>query len=211
MKSRILGFDFRIGQGDKSLNEHWPEQRRSQYLLRSDVSASFSVDTTVWPSLFDFDNRQSNAFVCPTPANENYFHHEGLRLWANLPEMQRTVEANHHLPKTGCIACFTLEYDDSTMSEERWRMAFEEPTVPFSVDPQWELKGYDVADLFFTSGLSNCGYNAEEIEQAREVWRHSINANGLFSSVGEARRFKEYSDKRVHSHAPFYIFGIYKI
>jgi hypothetical protein len=211
MKSRILGFDFRVGMDDKLLGERWPEQRRSQYLLRPDVVAPLSVDTGVWPSLFDFDSPQSNATAYPVPANDNYFHHQGLHLWADLPEMRRAVLNNTHQPKKGFSACFTLEDDGFVLSEEKWRMAFEEPTVPAGLDARWALMGYDVADRFFTSGLSNCGYNVEEAERARATWRESINTNGLFSSADEARRFKEYSDTRVQAHAPFYIFGIYEI
>jgi hypothetical protein len=209
MKSRVLGFDLRIGEGEKARRELWPEQRRNQFLLRSGVSAPFSIDTNVWPSLFYVENSPLNAIAFPTPATESSFHQQGLRLWSNLPEMKAAISDAAHTPIIGSVACFTLEGEESSISEERWRMAFQEPTVPTELGAEWKLRVYDVADVFFTSSLSNCGYNAEDLDRARPVWRDFLNTDGLFTSAAEARRFKEFSDKRIYSHAPFYVFGIY--
>ena len=89
-------------------------------------------------------------------------------------------------------------------------MAFDELVHPAELDDKWKLKGYDIADKFFVSGLSNCGYVTEDIQQLRARWQNGINGNGLFKSIALAKEFKEYTNSRIASHAPFYIFGLYQ-
>lgn len=55
----VLGFDFRRALHGSLPAGEWPDQRRSQHLLRTDVHIPLSVDTNVWPSLFIFEDESS--------------------------------------------------------------------------------------------------------------------------------------------------------
>lgn len=46
---KTLGYDARCCN---DFAEHWPEERRNDFLYRTDVRKVLSVDTTVWPSIF---------------------------------------------------------------------------------------------------------------------------------------------------------------
>lgn len=46
---RTMGYDARDCD---DFAEHWPEERRKNFLYRTDVRTVLSVGTTVWPSLF---------------------------------------------------------------------------------------------------------------------------------------------------------------
>lgn len=210
MQSTLLGFDYRIAFNSEMLVEQWTTQRRNQYLLRLDVPVPLSVDRIVWPSLFCFENAhdQTSAGIQINPVD---FHHQALRLWANQAEMKRSVESANCHQNIGSFVAITLEGENSKDLDERWQMAFEEPTDPTDLDDNWGLIGYDVADKFFTSGLSNCGYGYEDLQKLRVRWQSSLNGSGLFPSIDLANAFKAYADGRIPSHAPFYVFGMYQI
>jgi hypothetical protein len=107
--------------------------------------------------------------------------------------------------------CITLELESNHHTEERWQMAFQEPVSPCRLDPRWEFKGYDVADQYFTSGLSNCACGTQAMENLRMKFAGDINGNGLISTVEKAAQFKDCADQSVSSHAPFFIYGMYQL
>ena len=72
VSERLLGFDARVPSGGYA----WPLQRRRTFLLRDDVTAPLSVDTMVWPSVFD--DR-------PTPE----WTGANAGLWEDLSELRR--------------------------------------------------------------------------------------------------------------------------
>src|SRR3990170_299467 len=51
MEDRLLGFDAR--ELWLSPDDLWDAQRKETFLLRFDVGKPLSIDTLVWPSLFD--------------------------------------------------------------------------------------------------------------------------------------------------------------
>jgi len=79
------------------------------------------------------------------------------------------------------------------------------------VDDEVELLGYDVADDVMTSGLSNCGYSDEEKERLRPVWAPQLNRFHLFDRANLALQFKGITEARVPEHAPFFVFGLYRL
>lgn len=42
--------------------------------------------------------------------------------------------------------------------------------TPATRDENWKLLGYDIADEWLTSGLSNCGYRENEVAALRASW-----------------------------------------
>jgi hypothetical protein len=83
--------------------------------------------------------------------------------------------------------------------------------VPAAVDRRWELLGYDVSDEWLLSGLSNCGYEADEVAPLRQRWGSHLNEHHLFTEVEQAKEFAKVSDQRVAEHAPFFVYGIYEL
>ena len=72
------------------------------------------------------------------------------------------------------------------------------------------LLGYDVADVGFWSGLSNCGYT-EEAATLRPEWRNRINQYGLLQNHKDAFEFMEISNRRVPEHSPFWVYGLRRV
>ena len=87
------------------------------------------------------------------------------------------------------------------------------PRIPPEVHPSWLLLGYDVADEGLLSGLSNCGYDPvyDGLESIRARWGPHLNVFHLFNDHSEAYEFKQFSDRRVEEHAPFYVYGLWLI
>ncbi len=85
----------------------------------------------------------------------------------------------------------------------------EESTL--SLDSGWQRLGYDVADDSRLSGLSNCGYLRDEIDDLREEWGPYLNLYHLFEDAERAWDFRSLTNWRVPEHAPFYVYGLYLV
>lgn len=207
----ILGYDCRVASNDKSSTELWPADRRKQYLIRPEIELPMAVDRTVWPSLFYFGSEWRSGNIPTILIEPTDFHQQSLRLWKSLTELQKTIGSESGMLRPHSVICFTIERPDLPPNDDWWKMAFEEPTEPSILDSTWTLLGFDVGDKYFTSGLSNCGYQAEAMEAARRTWGGAINGNGLFSQFEAAQQFRHFVGKQISSHTPFYVFGIYRI
>lgn len=76
------------------------------------------------------------------------------------------------------------------------------------VEPGWQRLGFDVADGAI-SGLSNCGYEADEAGALRATWAARLNEHGLFVDVHDALAFRAVTDGRVREHAPFAVYAMW--
>ncbi len=76
---------------------------------------------------------------------------------------------------------------------------------------EWEFLGYDVSDGFLLSGLSNCGYKADEVEQLKRDFGRHLNQYHLFDDLEAARRFRDIRSDQVREHAPFFVYGIQSV
>ncbi len=74
-----------------------------------------------------------------------------------------------------------------------------------------ELLGFDVGDGGLLSGLSNCGYQAEERAALRLRWAPQLNEHHLFEETAPAFEFRALADERVPEHAPFFVYGLYLV
>ena len=84
------------------------------------------------------------------------------------------------------------------------------PTVPASLNKEWTFLGYDVADDGFISGLSDCGYEADELH-LKTGWELALNEWHLFTQKKQAIKFQRMTNQRVDEHAPFCIYGLYSL
>jgi hypothetical protein len=84
-----------------------------------------------------------------------------------------------------------------------------EPTVPAALGPTWTLLGYDVADPGI-SGLTNCGYDGRDVE-LKAAWGPRLNEHHLLTTLDDAFAFRNVTNARVVEHAPFFVFGLWRI
>jgi hypothetical protein len=66
-----------------------------------------------------------------------------------------------------------------------------------------ECLGYDVADRYLVSGLSNCQLSAEELAAVRKDWSEAINGWGLLADSEAAKAFRAVCNQLIPEHAPF--------
>ena len=163
----------------------WTADRRIRYLLRRDVVSVRSVDPLVWAR---------PAGLPRAPAVYG--------LWDNLSDL--------------CAAAHALDHAD-TMAVRITELEEGGPT-PESVDTigpaseRYDLLGYDVADYYLLSGLTNCGYvRTEEAASLAPVWAPLLNEWHLFDNPEDATAFAAVTAKRVPEHAPFFAYGIYQL
>ncbi|HEY2029809.1 MAG TPA: hypothetical protein VGH20_11435 [Myxococcales bacterium] len=191
----VLGFDAR--EQFLSPDESWSNDRRNQFLLRPEVVKPLSVDAWVWPSIFG----------------------KGLPLAARRPDQVRP-------PWTGSVAELwdDLAGMDSYIEPYRhlnhWRVAIgmvsDANAATRTLAPNAMMDGlnrqclgYDVADEYLLSGLSNCGYTPEEREALAATWAPRLNEHHLFDDVDHAFEFSRMTSARVVEHAPFFVYALY--
>lgn len=204
----LVGFDAR-----PSRPREWDEDRKRRFLFRLDVVHPLSMDTMVWPSIFDRNGLERPAWVG-----------RFAPLWESLDRLREAVRKAERAAQETCIAAFgrtvgTASEAERAALETQMRGVHPDGTPgempataaePSTVQPGWRWLGYDVADLWGLSGLMNCGFSPDEdIEALRARWSPKLNGFHLFDSLEDAHDFKELSNRRVAEHAPFYVDGIW--
>ncbi len=198
----LLGFDAReMWLGSK---EDRPESDHSCFFLRQDVIKQLSVDNVTWASVFRADK------TLPRP---QWIGPIGS-LWDDLQTLQthlHQVWSSEAKPYWIIAVTLCSEVCDSEELENwRLRAAKIRPAID---DTSWELLGYDIADEWLLSGLTNCGFDkmTEDVEAIRKKYNPLLNAYHLFDSIEPATEFQMFSDERAPEHAPFFVFGIWLI
>ena len=87
------------------------------------------------------------------------------------------------------------------------------PVNPDQRGADWVFLGYDVADEYMLSVLSNCGFppGLENVAELRAEWGPRLNEFHLFRSLDDAILFKRFKDPRLRQeHAPpCFVFGLW--
>jgi hypothetical protein len=208
----LLGYDARAEAS--GLTGLWPVGRRELFLLRADVAMPLSVDTLVWPSVFD----TGQGIGLPRPERER-LHLAGMSkpaytgvnagLWEDLAALRRYLgEHSREVGPHRIIAVSRWSGSGAGLAAVGLDLARTSPQRP---DSQWRRLGYDVADGSLLSGLSNCGYRPEEAAPLRAQWAARLNDAHLFDDPNEAGRFCAVADARVPEHAPFFVYGLHLV
>jgi hypothetical protein len=210
-EERLLGFDIRERGGEP--DHLWDAERRAVFLLRVDAPKPLSVDTSVWPSVFD--TGQGIGF--PDPQRE-CLHLAGVQapvytgpnagLWEDANHMQLYLHEHWDKPKP-CVTIAISWASRSRFSNEGRFGPYLAQTSPAEIDPYWERLGFDVGDGSLVSGLSNCGYLPEEAQLLRPQWVTRLNETHLFDDPLHAFQFRNAAEERVPEHAPFFVYGLY--
>lgn len=196
----LLGFDAR--EMWLNFRKEWDENRKRQFLIRNDVTRVLSTDSKIWPSIFQLARSFDGTAEVP----------EYRSLWENLAELRRVAAGiMRKINRPYSIIAIALMTEICSESEiAEGRKEYPE-TEPLDVKSQWKFLGYDISDRFFLSGLSNCGYYAEERLALQREWEPRINEYHLVSGIDSANKFKIMTAERVKEHAPFYVFGIWLV
>lgn len=213
MKADLLGFDIRRRHEDY-VQDDWDSARRDLYLLRPGVSAPFSVDPVVWPSVFEYDfpgsvggiTREARLRVAITHSQVRQL---ALSLWPSNTDMWLTFSSAKVALAGIPVAIYLLRSLPAT-ADEFWDSVLDPPLPESACPPDWLRLGYDIADRDLISGLSNCGYLPSERDELRRRWASRINDHGLFEELHDAELFRQLSDTRVREHSPFFVYGLYR-
>jgi hypothetical protein len=192
----VLGFDAREGWADPL--RLWPAARRMQYLLRPDIVKPLSVDVMVWPSVFrdpgveqlHLGDGLGNDGIIP-PAFVGPCH----GLWTDLDEMRGVCVFSARPLRV--VAVVAQEHP----------LAGHSAALDGSAAAAWPTIGFDVADEYLLSGLTDCGYG-DELVDAQRRFGGALNEHHLFANDADARAFAAFSDTRVTEHAPFYVYEL---
>jgi hypothetical protein len=171
-------------------DNEWTHARREHFLLRLDVVRPLSVDPNVW--------RQAGGAATDEA---------GMPLpWISVDDVLR-----EHATRTDVLATVVAIGVVAEDAEEESALATATgANADLSPQPGWVFLGFDVADGSI-SGLSDCGYDDSEALLLRPVWGPRLNEHGLFSDIAHALSFRRLTDKRVPEHAPFYVYGLWKV
>ncbi len=190
---RLIGFDIRLGRQTSELS--WNEERRSLYLLRDDIRRPLSVDQTVWPSCFPKADREQWRGV--------------LGHWSDFDTMCGAAERLGIDVGSSCLLSTVVVWDLLSAEErDEWATKRLDQAAPERPGPEWRVLGYDVADQWLTSGLSNCGYVRNERAELQPRWASRLNAHHLFDDPADALLFVKVTNERVPQHAPFFVYGL---
>jgi len=204
---RLLGFDAREHPEDCDKTP-FPHDIREELFLPPEITCPFSVDNHIWPTQFLYFPQIAHLFPKGNiDLIETDPDCEG-GLWLNLARMQQRLSDNKR--KAIRIAVELFAPEDATVDEFPSSLIYSE-TDPKDLPGQSVFLGYDVADVGFCSGLSNCGYTLEERDRLRPQWKNLINDFGLIETQQDALTFKEISDRRVPEHLPFWVYRLHRL
>ena len=214
MNRWLLGFDVRTAK-EQYVSRHWGRDARAEYLLHPDIEWPLSIDERVWPSVFS--TFRDSTMVSYSAIEIEFEVHCANRL--DLERMRTSYDAHRALAPDGVFVGIELLSETTADGQS---IPYEQPagtgcaiwldpTVPDRLPEGSTLLGYDVADAGWISGLADCGYTKEEIDDLGSVWARRLNSFGLLSTLEDAVTFRQVSDQRVPEHAPFWVYALWRL
>lgn len=199
----LLGFDIRL-PSDVYVQNRWVPELREDFLLKPEIRWPLSVDNSVWPSVFN--ELEETAFP-PNSARPS------LWFWFNLETMRSFfLSRRKALGQHGIPIAAVLIMEASLRSNDYWEGVLYpyEILSPGEVPVEWLFLGYDIADQYKLSGLTNCRYDDTESATLKAAWADRLNEFGLFQTLDDAIAFKGITDRRVQEHRPFYVYQLFR-
>jgi hypothetical protein len=212
LHQRLLGFDIRLDIQDypESL---WTAENRGAYLLRPEVRWPLSVDTFIWPSVFRYSTLDTGSSEIEQRRIRADTQMAGDGFWFDLNGMTSHFHQQGALKGSprGIPIAIVLHVAQEITVNQFGSDVLQRRVSPSELPSGSVLLGYDVADAGQISGLSDCGYDAAEVAPLRSRWAARLNDFGLFATTEDAILFRDLSDNRVAEHAPFYVYGLYRL
>lgn len=197
---RILGYGARTL--DPALEGLWDTRRRETFLLRPDVRVPLSVDVLVWPSVFT---------PLASPRDLITAAQGFQAIERDLASFKKQLRDRTPASPYSVVAITLPDIDQGSSSELDSLRQYVAVTSPAVVDVGMVKLGYDVADASLMSALMNCAPPPDKVLAQRREWVPSIKDYHLFADVDAAGRFRDAADRRVPDHAPFFVFGMYRL
>jgi hypothetical protein len=202
LSEQIIGYDAR--EWWLEFDQTWTEERKQMFLFRLDVQKPLSVDSRVWHSIVD-------------PQKADILGRIGFATtWEDLEDCRRAIpqvfEGKPMRPYK-LISIIRVAQPGDLSDGVDWS-SWVRLANPHTRASSWRLLGYDVADKWLLSGLSNCGLlpEYEDVVALRAEWGPMLNEWHLFTKIEEAAAFKQLSDHRMaDDHAPFFVFGLWLV
>jgi hypothetical protein len=207
MRWRLLGFDARENAED-CRKTPIDDSLRHEFLLRPEVTCPFSVDKHVWPTHFLYHPEIGHLVKQRHPPLIEADADCSGGLWLNLAKMRERLLANKR--DAILISVELLALESTSLNDFPSPLIYTQ-TTPNSLPESSVFLGYDVADVGFLSGLSNCGYTPAELVELRPTWSKRINDFGLLQLENDALDFKEISDTRASEHTPFWVYRLHSL
>lgn len=197
LEEKVLGFAVRKDFVN-SKPIQWDDERRSIYLLKVDIKYPLSIDSSVWPEADDCQNIGNYAF-------------EDLSEECNFDIYKIPKDLTPEIAAPNVLVAFVMEVEsyEKFCQTIGFHACDSEFSVAELVNAGWKFIGFDIAEESLISGLSNCGYRADELQEVKSLFLDNLNEYGLFDDLQVAKEFCEYSNNRVSEHAPFFVFGMY--
>lgn len=182
----------------------WSEANRNRFLYRLDITKPLSVDVLIWPSIFTSESR---------PPLIKPFGFQSF--WSDFFLLRKTVTIAHTeqpFREYRMIAAILVLGDYVKTPQITWHDRVP-PVTPDQRGPDWKFIGYDVADQWALSGLSDCGFvpGRDDVAALRRRWGPLLNKWHLFDDLEIAIEFKHMSDQRMNDHAPFFVYGLWLV
>ncbi len=226
-KEKLLGFDAREMWLD--LEALWPQKRRKIFLLKRDIEKPLAIDPGVWPSVFDIDANHAQGRQLNSMKRKREYQTEhwntifkqakplstpswtGPRIvWDNLQRLKDHLRSTWGDMWKPCWIIGVTEVVDITDPEVIEEYSHYD-IVPDQLSQNWELLGYDVADFYGTSFVSNAGYLEFEFMPLHRRWSPHLNRHHLFAEQKEALGYVAVAYERDRQHGPFSAYGLYLI
>lgn len=192
-----VGYDMRVDPRTISM----PPLR---YELCTEKTAIFTVDSSVWPSIFRIDPRTASAIDS---------HRTIQDLWSNRDSMRDCLIESRQLTGNILEVCFSLYAETG----KDWDITWSSIAETINIHPGaaldcvgWDLMGHDIADRFLLSSLANYfGPFHEKHSYLSSIYCPRINDFHLFDTVDDAIEYRSNSSPLASDHSPFFIFSVY--
>lgn len=240
-RKTILGFDAR--EMWRSESEVWTVHPKESFLLRPSVPKALSVDPGIWAPVLTREVAIRNGYVgfyqelwgdlealrvalraahgrrplwtVAVVLRADACSGEEQRRWS---ELLMGVGAESCAISPAEIGVAKVVRDARARGDEEKAGGREAEdalplAMPFEVLSDWFFLGFDVADMWLQSGLSNCGFlpEQEDVAGLKGAWAPKLNDFHLLQALGEAVEFKELSNRRAEEHAPFFVFELWRV
>lgn len=202
MSEQLLGFHLRA---NFSSLPNWDSVRRATHLLDPTIQKPLSVDESIWPRSTDIEEYKK--------LFEDYYGESSDGVATNGLNLHRL--RNNELLRTSrdssqdVLLAISASDLDANALIERHKIEPLSLSLKDIRDRQCQFLGFDVADDWLTSGLSNCGQGRVISEDDRRPYLGDLNSSGLFQSVDTATTFAVLLNARIPEHSPFRAFGMW--
>jgi len=199
----VTGFTLRV-KDFRALSNAWTSERRSRFLLLDSLRFALSFDDLVWPrcgSVEEWSNTFSVDLTSAYGLDGCEFLDELMLLHPGLSQLETPP-----LPAPCQLVAVSTphSWDAFELRSDELCSSFPQVAKSLPWADKWTFLGFDVVESCLgISGLSNCGYSADDLAVLGPKYGQSLNGCGLFEDIEEAAKCSRDTTDRVPEHAPF--------